>query len=350
MTTVAEVVDAVIGGDTHRDTHTLELTSPAGAPVTSIEIENTPQGFAAAIAWISEHAPGPRIMVGLEGTRSYGIGLARAVSAAGLTVVEIERPKRSQRRGKGKSDPIDAHLASLSLLRMDVAALPQPRADGPREALRILLVSRSELNLTRTRQGNQLHALLLTGDDADRAMGKGAFTAARLQQISSHPAPAQADLQTRVRHGEVRRLTEAILAADQALTANEKQLRAIVADLHASLLTLHGVGPVSAAQALVTFSHQGRCRNEAAFAMLAGAAPLPASSGLTRRHRLNRGGDRAMNRALHTITMSRWRSCPTTAAYIARRRTQGLSDREIRRCLKRYIARQLYREMTTATA
>jgi transposase len=158
MTTVAEVVDAVIGGDTHRDQHTLELTSPVGAPLAALEIPNTAEGYATAIAWIAEHAPGARVMVGLEGTRSYGIGLARALQGAGLTVIEVERPKREQRRGRGKSDQIDAHLAALSLLRMDVAKLPVPRSDGAREGLRILLISRWEQVQTRTRMANQLHA------------------------------------------------------------------------------------------------------------------------------------------------------------------------------------------------
>lgn len=352
--TVAAVVDAVIGGDTHRDTHTLELASPAGARLAAQEIANTPEGFAAALAWIGEHAPGPRIMIGLEGTRSYGIGLARALQAAGLTVIEIERPKRSDRRGKGKSDPIDAHLAALSLLRMDTSRLPQPRVDGDREALRILLISRQEQVVTRTKQANMLHALLLTGSDQDRALGKGAFTPARLRTLIERPLSepsisgfsTSSSVEDTIRHLEVIRLASALLTAGQSLAANNKTLTEIVTRMDPGLLTHYGVGPVTAAQAHVSFSHPGRCRNEGAFAMLAGTAPLPASSGRTQRHRLNRGGDRALNRAIHTIAMTRWRSCPTTAQYIARRRTQGLSDREIRRCLKRYISRQLYRQLT----
>lgn len=350
MTTVAEVVDAVIGGDTHSDTHALELTSPTGGMLAQLEVANTPQGYAEAIEWIAEHAPGPRLMTGLEGTRSYGIGLSRALQAAGFVVVEIERPSRTKRRGKGKSDPIDAHHASTTLLAMDVAALPQPRADGTREALRILLIGREEQTRTRTRQGNQLHALLLTGSDGDRALGKGRFTKKGLLAISTRLLSADADLEQTIRHQEAIRLAEAILAADVALKANNDTLGELVRAVQASLLELRGVGPVCAAQALVTFSHHGRCRSEAAFAMLSGSAPLPASSGRTQRHRLNRGGDRQLNRALHTITMSRWRTCPVTALYIAKRRAQGLSDREIRRCLKRYVSRQLFREMTAATA
>jgi Transposase len=148
---LADVVDAVVGGDTHRDTHTLELTAPTGTPIATLRIRNDAAGFARAVTWIAEHAPGPRVVAALEGTRSYGVGLARALQAAGLTVVEVERPRRGERR-RGKSDPIDARLAALHRLRLDADRLPKPRADGDREALRILLGARREL-ATRRRLG-----------------------------------------------------------------------------------------------------------------------------------------------------------------------------------------------------
>src|SRR4051794_2828008 len=143
------------------------MTAPTGARIATIAIDNDERGFSDALAWIAEHAPGSRVVVGLEGTRSYGIGLARAVQAAGLVVVEVERPRRPDRR-RGKSDPIDAHLAALHVLRLDADQLPTPRADGDREALRILLGARRELTTVRTMQINRLRALLLTGDDGDR--------------------------------------------------------------------------------------------------------------------------------------------------------------------------------------
>ena len=148
-----------------------------------------------------------------------------------------------------------------------------------------------------------------------------------------------------MRHAEIRRLALALREAARALKANRAQLQTIVNDLVPGLIERRGIGPVSAAQAIVSFSHPGRCRNDAAFAALAGASPLPASSGRTVRHRLNRGGDRALNRALHTIATTRMRSCPTTQAYVARRTAEGKNPKEIRRCLKRYIARQLYRTL-----
>ena len=158
---LAECVDAVVGVDTHRDTHEAEIAYPSGTPIATISISNDSAGYAELLAWIVAHAPGPRVAVSIEGTRSYGAGLARAVTAAGLLVIECEQPHRKQRRGKGKSDPIDAHLAVLIALRLDADRLPTPRADGDREALRILLGARHELTTTSTGQTNRLRALLL---------------------------------------------------------------------------------------------------------------------------------------------------------------------------------------------
>lgn len=344
MTMVAEVVDAVVGGDTHRDTHALEMTASTGATISTLSIDNDDAGFACALAWIAEHAPGGRVIVGLEGTRSYGIGLSRAVAAAGLVVVEVERPKRSDRR-RGKSDPIDARLAALQTLRMSSERLPSPRADGDREALRILLGARRELSHTRTRQINRLRALLLTGDDSDRALARGAFSDARLAMISRRRGRSEDSVERAVRRREARRLATAIRDAAKELKENKKHLAGLVQQVAPQLGDKVGVGPVSAAQAIVSWSHHGRCRNDAAFAALAGASPIPASSGRVVRHRYNRGGDRQLNRTLHDITLTRWRVCPRTHAYIAKRRAAGNSDNEIRRTLKRYIARELYRAL-----
>ena len=348
MPMVAEVVDIVVGGDTHKDTHTLEMVASNGVRLATITVGNDAAGYVEAIAWIAEYSPGARVLVGLEGTRSYGLGLARALSRAGLTVVEVERPRREQRRGRGKSDPIDAHLAALATLRMDTDRLPTPRADGDREALRILLVGRRELADTQTRQKNQLRALLLCGDDIERELSRGKFTLTTLATIARRRGTGNDTVEQAVRRCEARRLAIAIRDAERDLTSNEKELRHIVSRLAPDLLARRGIGPVSAAIAIVAWSHPGRCRNNAAFAALAGASPVPASSGRVVRHRLNRGGDRQLNKALHTIAKTRWRDCPRTAAYIQRRRAEGKADGEIRRILKRYIARELYRALNKA--
>lgn len=349
MAMVAEVVDAVIGGDTHKDTHALEMLSPAGVRIATACIDNNEGGYAAAVGWIDAHAPGARMMVGLEGTRSYGIGLARALTRAGLCVVEVERPRRERRRGRGKSDPIDAHLAGLQVLGMNTDRLPFPRADGDREALRILLSGRRELAERQTRNKNQLHALLLTGSDTDRALAHGGLTPARLAVIIRRRGHAGDTRVETIRRVETQRLARGIRDSERELTTNAKQLRAIVTSIAPELLSRYGIGPISAAQAIVSWSHPGRCHSEAAYANLAGAAPIPASSGKITRHRLNRGGDRQLNKALHTIAATRWRGCPRTADYITRRRATGSSDSEIRRILKRYIAREIYRILNTTT-
>jgi transposase len=343
---LAEVVDAVIGIDTHRDSHEVEIADTTGSPIVTTRITNDSAGFAHLLALIAETAPGPRVAVALEGSRSYGVGLARALAAAGLLLIECEQPSRKQRRGKGKSDPIDAHLAVLTALRCDADRLPAPRADGDREALRILLNARHDLTVASTAQTNRLRALLLSGEDTDRRAARAVLTATALSLLAQRDAPAGAGRDQAVRHAEIRRLALAIQQARRDLATNRKQLLAIVEDIAPGITGRYGVGPVSAAQAVVSFSHPGRCRNEAAFAALSGTSPIPASSGRTVRHRLNRGGDRALNRAIHAIALTRMRGCSRTRAYVERRTAEGRSPREIRRCLKRYIARELYRQLT----
>jgi transposase len=345
---LADLIDAVIGVDTHRDTHHAELALPTGAPIRTCSISNDSAGYAQLLSWAFEHAPGPRLVMSIEGTRSYGAGLARAAAAAGFTVIECEQPTRTRRRGKGKSDPIDAHLAVLTALQLNADRLPTPRADGDREALRILLCARQELTTTSTAQTNRLRALLRDGDDTDRRLARARLTDAVLAPLARRRQPPDASRDQSVRQAEIRRLALALRQAARALKTNRTQLAEIVNDLVPGLTTRPGIGPVSAAQAIVSFSHPGRCRNDAAFAKLAGTSPLEASSGQTTRHRLNRSGDRALNKAIHIIARTRMHTDPGTQAYLARRRGEGKSDREIRRCLKRYIARQLYRTLTAA--
>jgi transposase len=346
MPIVAEVVDAVIGIDTHRDTHQVELAAPTGAVLARVSIANSEAGFAGLIDWIAEHAPGPELVVGIEGTRSYGIGIARAMLSAGLRVAEVEQPSRKSRRGKGKTDAIDAHHAVLAVLRSDLGHLAEVRADGDREALRLLLNARAEMTQTGTAQANQLHALLLSGNDTDRALTRRVFSKSRLRGLIGRALPVGADRATRIREAEISRLASSLLVLRDALIGNKKTLTEIVQDLAPTLTDRVGIGPVSAAQVLVSYSHPGRVRNDAAFAALAGTAPLPADSGLrSGRHRLNRGGDRALNRAIHTIALTRMRRDERTRDYVTKRRTEGKTNREITRILKRYITRELYRTL-----
>jgi transposase len=302
---LAEVVDAVVGIDTHHDSHQVEIADVTGKPISTIGIGNDSAGFACLLAWIGDLASGPRLAVSIEGSRSYGVGLARALTAARLLVIECEQPQRKQRRGKGKSDAIDAHLAVLAALRLDAARLPRPRADGDREALRILLGARQDMTTTGTAQTNRLRALLLAGDDADRRFARGALTQTVLVGLAGRRLRHDAGRDHAVRDAEIQRLALALREAHQQLTANRRQLQAIVDDIAPGITDRYGVGPVSAAQIVVSFSHPGRVRNEAAFAALSGTSPIPASSSRTVRHRLNRGGDRALNPAIHTIAVTR---------------------------------------------
>jgi transposase len=191
MPMLAELIDAVVGIDTHRDTHEVEIALPTGTPIGTRKISNDNAGFAELLAWILEHAPGPRVVVSIEGTRSFGVGLARAVAAAGLIVIECGQPNRKARRGKGKSDPIDAHLAVLPALRLDADRLPVPRADGDREALRILLGTRDELSVVTTAQTNRLRALL-GGQDTERDMARATLTDPVLLAMAWRREPPQA--------------------------------------------------------------------------------------------------------------------------------------------------------------
>ena len=189
MSMLADAVDAVIGVDTHRDVHYAEIAHPSGAVIAACSVPHTSGGYAQLLAWAREHAPGSRLAASIEGTRSYGAGLARAAAAAGLTVTECEQPARRARRGKGKSDPIDAHLAVLTALRLDTAKLPTPRADGDREALRILLCARQELTATATAQANRLRALLRDGGDHDRALARGRLSGTTLAALVRRASP-----------------------------------------------------------------------------------------------------------------------------------------------------------------
>lgn len=237
MPMLAEVVDAVVGGDTHRDTHALEMLAPTGVTIATLAIDNDDDGFEEAISWIAARAPGPRIVIGLEGTRSYGVGLPRAVRTAGLTVVEVERPRRADRR-RGTSDPIDAHLAGLQVLRMAADRLPTPRADGPREALRILLGARRELTVTPIEQLNRLRALLLGGDDSERTLSRAALTDSRLTTLSRRRGHTGDGVEQAVRRQEARRFATAIRAAGAELAANRQQLLELVTQLAPALLAL----------------------------------------------------------------------------------------------------------------
>lgn len=279
----------------------------------------------------------------MEGSGCFGANLAAFLAQHGQWVVEIDRPKRARGRGRSgaKSDALDAIRAGREALAREHLAAPRRR--GQREALRVLHATRAAVVRAGADARRQLKALVITAPEPLRQALRGrpwlqqARACIALQVNSSDPIEQQATVRA------LQLLAERILAASTQAAELEQEMRTLVVAMAPALLDQAGVGPITAAQLLLAWSHPGRMRSEAAFAMLAGAAPIEASSGQVVRHRLNRGGDRQLNRALHTIIMIRQAHHAPTKAYTARRTRQGKSPREIRRCLKRLAARQLYR-------
>lgn len=344
---LADSLDFVIGVDSHRDAHTCAiLKSPSGAQLVEVELVASLDGYERALALAHEHAAGARAWA-IEGTGSYGKGLARYLQAQGELVLEVERPKRRGGRSRrGKSDLLDARRAALALLEGD--ELARPRAGGAREALRCLLQTRESAIQARRCALNQLRALVVTCPEPLRSELRSLTPARLLARCRRLRPDARRDPELRGTALSLRLLAVRIqqLSAEERLLADE--LRALCERAAPALLAERGVGPISAAQLLVSWSHKGRLRSEACFARLGGAPPIPASSGKTVRHRLDRGGDRQLNRALHQIVVSRRKSDPRTIAYIARRLSEGKSERDAIRLLKRYLARHLFRVLEAA--
>ena len=311
MAMLADTADAVIGVDTHTDTHTACLLDRLGRQLAVITIPADHGGCRMLLAWAQRTAPGPRLAWSVEGTRSHGLGLTRYLHAHGQLVAEAGRPARASKRPGGKSDPADAARAARDAL--SARRLAQPRSDGSREALRILLTARAQATTARTAAVNTLKALILGAPDDLRRQLRGLSTPRQASRCRSLRVHASQPIAERVLRAELRRLA-----------THERR---------------------PAAGVLVP---QGRCRSEAAFAALAGVSPLEASSGRITRHRLNRFGDRQLNRALHVIINWRMLHHAKTQDYTTQRRAGQKTDPEIRRCLKRYAARQLFRLMETA--
>jgi transposase len=337
---LADELDYVLGVDTHRDEHVLAVvTAPAGAVIAGTAAAANVRGYRQLLRVAAEHARGRRAWA-IEGTGSFGAGLARYLAERGELVLEVSRTPRTERRLRGKDDALDAARTARAALANEKLALP--RAGERREALRLLLVARRSAVDVRREALTQLRAVIVTAPERLRQELRG-LPVGKLLDRCSHlrrSSGAADEVATRlVLRSLARRVEAATLEADQL----ERELLAHVQALAPALLDEPGVGPIVAAQLLVAWSHRGRLRSEACFARLAGVAPVPATSGLTRRHRLSRGGDRQLNRALHTIALHRRQHDAATRHYIARRVAEGKSQRDATRLLKRYLARHLYR-------
>ncbi len=332
-----------MGVDTHGDFHAVVLTDLVGRQLAARTITADEPGHGEVLGWAARY--GRLRLAGVEGTGSYGANLARFLTARGVTVVEVNRPDRARRRRDGKSDPTDAYHAARAALAGE-GAVPKART-GRVEAVRALQVVRAGLVKERTRAANQLKDLLYTAPDSVAADLRRRSTPARVAAIAAWPPPtgdlADPAVATRV---ALAHLAGHYQALTTRLAEVTRQRDTLLKDTAPRLLARHGVGPDTAAQLLIAAGdNPDRLGNEARFAKLCGVSPLPASSGKTVRHRLNRSGDRQANRALWTVAFTRLRYCPTTQAYAQRRQHDGKTPKEIIRCLKRYIARELYRPL-----
>ena len=338
---VADELDYVVGVDTHRDEHVLAVvTAPAGAVIARTAVTANGAGYRAALRFAERYAVGRRCWA-VEGSGSYGAGLARALAGRGEAVLELSRTPRSERRLRGKNDELDAVATARAALASETLALP--RSGERREALRLLLIARRSAVDVRREALTQLRAVIVTAPDRLRDELRALPTGRLLDRCSHLRRSARSspdELATRLVLRSLARRIEAVTIEASEL---EREILTHVRALAPQLLDEPGVGPIVAAQLLVAWSHPGRLRSEAAFARLAGVAPVPASSGQTTRHRLSRGGDRQLNRALHTIVLHRGQHDQPTRDYIARRIAEGKSRREATRSLKRYLARHLYR-------
>jgi transposase len=340
---LAEQVDYVIGVDTHRDQHTLAVvTAPTGALVAQQSVQTDMRGFRDALQFAERHARGVRVWA-IEGAGHYGAGFSRFLSQHGETVIEVSRTARAERRLRGKDDPLDAVRAARVSLASE--ALTLPRAGQRQEALRVLQLARRSAVDVRRLALVQLRSVIVTAPHSMREelrrlpAGQLIRRCSRFRRSDSRTPDELATVLV------LRSLARRIEAATQEADELEREILTHVRALAPKLLDEPGVGPIVAAQLIITWSHRGRIRNEAAFARLAGVAPLPASSGQTIRHRLSRGGDRQLNRALHTVILHRRQHHPPTRDYIARRIAEGKTNRDATRILKRYLARHLYRVM-----
>jgi transposase len=340
MTVTIVETPAITGGvDTHADMHVAAALDPIGGLPGVEEFPATPAGYARLLDWLAGF--GTVCLVGIEGTGSYGAGLSRHVTGAGVRVVEVDRSDRQDRRRAGKSDPLDAVSAARAAQSGRARGAPKGR-DGTVEAIRALMVTKRSARSERTQTINQARALILTGP-ADLRTRFTAHTVAALVAGTAALRPRPGEVVGYATRMALRELGRRAEFFDAQLERLDELIVPLVTAHAPGLLALYGIGPDTAALLLIAAGdHPERLRSEAAWAHLCAAAPIPASSGKVTRHRLNPGGDREASHALYRIVITRMSSHPPTRAYVTRRSNEGLSKKEIIRCLKRYVAREVY--------
>jgi transposase len=336
----------VIGGvDTHKDAHVAAVLDELGRLLDTASFATTPLGYRDCYRWICSF--GEVLAVGIEGTGSWGAGLSRFLRARDLNVVEVNRPNRQTRRRKGKSDTVDAEMAARAVLAGDATVTPKA-GDGPVEALRQLRLARRGAIKARTAAANQLHSLTDTAPDELRAKLRRLTTIQRAR-LCARLRPG--DLLTPL--GAAKRALRSVAARYLTLHAEIRELdraiRQLLDTIAGPVLERFGVGYETTATLLCAAGdNPERIHTEAGFAALCASNPVPISTGKTKRHRLNRAGDRQANAALWHIVMTRIAAKhPPTVAYIERRKSQGHTTRDAIRCLKRYVAREIYNDIRT---
>lgn len=329
----------VIGIDTHADTHTAAAVDELGRILDTVEIPATPAGYRQLLTWARQLGRVER--AGVEGTGAYGAGLARFLVARNITVIEINRVNRQHRRRRGKSDPADAEAAARAVLAGDATGIAKDTT-GQVEAIRVLHLARRSAVKAKTQAANQITNLVLTAPEPLRTQLRTMTTGQRIRTAARWRTTPVTDPTTATKTA-IRSLARRWLDLHHEIRELEQHLTALLTQTCPRLLAERGVGiDVAAKLVIAAGENPERLHNEGSFAALCGVSPVDASSGKHTHHRLNRGGNRQANNALHTVMLVRARHDPETRAYIDRRRQQGLPTRDIQRCLKRALARRFH--------
>lgn len=339
------IVRIITGGvDTHADQHVVAAIDANGGVLGTESFPADESGYEALLAWLVSH--GEVEKVGVEGTGSWGVGLARFLHSHEVMVVEVDRPNRQHRRRVGKSDTTDAISAARAALSGAASVTPKTR-DGRVEEIRILLVARRSGRDQRIQTLNQLRHLVFTAPDAIRSRFKDRYKTGLITEVAKLRPRQGSDPINFTTLMVMRGLARRIQHLNGEMRVIDSRLSNLIGETAPSLLECYGVGIDTAASLLVTAGdNPERLRSEGSWAHLCGVTPIPASSGKITRHRLNRGGDRHANAALYRIVLTRMSRDPRTRTYVTRRRAEGRSNREIIRCLKRYVARETFKHLT----
>jgi transposase len=331
--------EVILGVDTHKDFHAAVVITAVGVVCDGRMFPATADGYRGLICW-AQHL-GTLHRAGVEGTGAYGAALARELSSAGVQVFEVNRPDRTMRRRRGKTDLVDAEAAARAVLSGDATARPKA-GDGVVEGMRVLKIAKDSAMKARVQAINQLRAIIINADPQLREELTALSRAALIKQCAL--LDTSGDMVSAVTAHTLRQLARRVQYLNGEIRDLQQRLTAMVNASAPDLLAVPGIGPDSAAVLLIAAGdNPDRLRSEASFAALCGVSPVQASSGKIQRHRLNRGGDRQANAALFRAVLTGLRWNQRTRDYMARRTTEGLSKLEIMRCLKRYMARTIYR-------